>query len=175
MDIRLDQIGSRPFTWRETLELDSAELGTASADGDLTVSPIDCRGSVDPTAQGFVLRAQLRYGQTLDCVRCLTPWRGDVETEIGLMLILGDEGGPAEELSREDLGVVVLEEPRFETRPMVIEHVQLQAPMKPLCRPDCAGLCSQCGADLNNEPCACQPEIDPRWASLAALRGGDDS
>lgn len=175
MDIRLDQIGSRPFTWRETLELDKAELGTESAGGGLTVETVDCRGSVDPTQQGFVLRARLRYRQTLECVRCLAPWHGDVETEIGLLLILGGEGEPSEQLSREDLGVVVLEEPRFDTRSVIVEQVQLQAPMKPLCRPDCAGLCSRCGADLNNEPCACQPEIDPRWASLAALRGGDDS
>ena len=175
MDIRLDQIGSRPFTWRETLEPDKAELGSKSADGGLTVTPVECRGSVDPTPQGFVLRARLRYRQTLGCVRCLAPWHGDVDTEIGLLLILGDEGETSEQLSREDLGVVVLDQPRLDTRPMVIEHVQLQAPMKPLCHDDCAGLCSRCGADLNNEPCSCQPEIDPRWSSLAALRGGDDS
>ena len=49
---------------------------------------------------------------------------------------------------------------------------QLNIPMKPLCRPDCKGLCAQCGADLNLGACACTPpKSDPRWAALSALRG----
>ena len=35
-----------------------------------------------------------------------------------------------------------------------------------LCRPDCAGLCEMCGADLNQKSCSCQAEIDPRLAVL---------
>ncbi|MEM8995492.1 MAG: DUF177 domain-containing protein [Acidobacteriota bacterium] len=172
MEIRLDQIGSRPFSWQETLELEDDELKAESSAHGFAVTSVSCRGSVDPTHQGFILRARLRYQQSLDCVRCLAPWKGDVDTEIGLMLILDDASEPGEELSREDLGVVVLEDPTFDTRPMILEQVHLQSPMKPLCRPDCAGLCSRCGADKNQGPCDCEPEVDPRWASLAALRGG---
>jgi uncharacterized protein len=36
-----------------------------------------------------------------------------------------------------------------------------------LCSDDCAGLCGRCGADLNDGPCDCKPEIDPRLAVLA--------
>ncbi|MEM1178399.1 MAG: DUF177 domain-containing protein [Acidobacteriota bacterium] len=170
MDIRLDQIGSRPYTWQETLEVGDDDFAAEASENGLDVTPIQCRGTVDPTNQGYVLRAHLSYQQSLDCVRCLAPWKGEVDTEVGLMLILEEDTQPGEELSREDLGVVVLEEPSFDTRPMILEQVHLQAPMKPLCRPDCAGLCSQCGADKNQGPCDCEPEIDPRWASLAALR-----
>jgi uncharacterized protein len=43
-------------------------------------------------------------------------------------------------------------------------------PMKPLCREDCAGLCPECGKNLNLGPCGCPtPEVDPRWAKLAEL------
>ena len=42
-------------------------------------------------------------------------------------------------------------------------------PMQPLCRPDCAGLCSRCGKDLNDGPCLCAPEGDERWAVLGQL------
>ena len=38
-----------------------------------------------------------------------------------------------------------------------------------LCRPDCAGLCEMCGADLNKESCSCQVEVDPRLAALGQL------
>jgi uncharacterized protein len=53
---------------------------------------------------------------------------------------------------------------------VLIEQLQLNIPMKPLCRPDCAGLCPTCGADLNQTRCACAKSVDPRWAGLAVLR-----
>jgi len=38
------------------------------------------------------------------------------------------------------------------------------------CRPDCQGLCQDCGADLNVETCDCESKhIDPRWSGLQAL------
>ena len=40
---------------------------------------------------------------------------------------------------------------------------------KLLCRPDCKGLCCRCGANLNDGPCGCQPEPDPRFAALRQL------
>ena len=40
---------------------------------------------------------------------------------------------------------------------------------KHVCSEDCKGLCATCGADLNEGPCGCKPEIDPRFAALAQL------
>jgi len=46
----------------------------------------------------------------------------------------------------------------------------LAEPMQPLCRPDCAGLCPSCGADLNTGSCTCpRAGIDARWAALSEL------
>ena len=54
----------------------------------------------------------------------------------------------------------------------VREAIALAEPIALLCRPDCRGLCVVCGADLNSDPAHAHPEddIDPRLASLAALR-----
>jgi len=53
----------------------------------------------------------------------------------------------------------------------VSEQIQLAIPGRLLCRPDCRGLCPQCGADRNTEPCRCEERtIDPRWAALAGWR-----
>jgi uncharacterized protein len=45
-----------------------------------------------------------------------------------------------------------------ELAPMLREHIILAAPMQPLCRVDCAGLCARCGEDLNEGPCQCPTE-----------------
>ncbi len=42
--------------------------------------------------------------------------------------------------------------------PMLREHIILAAPMQPICREDCAGLCAHCGKDLNEGPCQCPAE-----------------
>ena len=50
------------------------------------------------------------------------------------------------------------------------ESLQLVLPMKPVCSPDCKGLCAHCGCDLNIEQCSCKEEgIDPRLAVLGQL------
>jgi uncharacterized protein len=50
------------------------------------------------------------------------------------------------------------------------EQILLSIPISPLCRPDCRGLCSQCGQDLNNGTCDCQQLTgDPRLAALRDL------
>ncbi|HEY7196213.1 MAG TPA: DUF177 domain-containing protein, partial [Gaiellaceae bacterium] len=47
----------------------------------------------------------------------------------------------------------------------------LALPDKILCRDDCAGLCSECGKNLNIEPHEHEADAgDPRWAALAEIR-----
>jgi uncharacterized protein len=51
------------------------------------------------------------------------------------------------------------------------EAVALALPEKILCRPECAGLCPECGKNLNDEPHVHEvAQADPRWAALEALR-----
>jgi len=47
--------------------------------------------------------------------------------------------------------------------------LQLEIPLKPLCRPECKGLCPTCGADRNVAPCDCREEGDERLAKLKSL------
>jgi uncharacterized protein len=52
----------------------------------------------------------------------------------------------------------------------VRQYTVINIPMKPLCKPNCAGLCPQCGANRNEAPCQCpQEQGDPRWAVLQQL------
>ena len=73
------------------------------------------------------------------------------------------------ELTSEDLDVVYYDDLVLPLEPLVEEQVQLELPMKALCRDDCRGLCPICGADLNLAPCGCRPPSDERWKSLRTL------
>jgi len=168
MIIRLDRLGDEPFEWQEEITVPSDELEHPDL---LAVGEITVVGKVSRSANGFFLRAALSYDQTSSCTRCLGEVADPVQSELDLLvLVRRDEMGSEElELDEDDLGVLVLDEPKLDTRPLVEEQVQLEVPMSPVCSPDCAGLCPHCGADLNAGPCGCQKEVDPRWAALAGL------
>lgn len=55
--------------------------------------------------------------------------------------------------------------------PYVIGLIASEFEIKPLCKPDCKGLCHHCGHDLNEGPCACPQEEmgDPRLKVLKKL------
>jgi uncharacterized protein len=172
MQIRLEQLQEQHFTWAESLRVDPDELAQPDV---VQLGEIECRGTIDQTTDGWVVRMTLRYTQTLNCVRCLEPVDMPVELETAILLVpkgsnpaevTGNENG----LDREDLGVQVLGEPEIETRDLAFEQMQLAVPMKPLCRDDCKGLCGTCGQNLNEGLCDCEPEIDPRWAALQELK-----
>jgi uncharacterized protein len=50
------------------------------------------------------------------------------------------------------------------------QYILTAEPLKPLCKPDCAGLCPVCGTDLNEAKCGCAAQTDERWAALAAFK-----
>ncbi len=75
---------------------------------------------------------------------------------------------PVEEAQEED-EVYLYQGDHLDLAPMVREQVILAAPMQPLCREDCLGLCPQCGENLNERRCACPPAPGP--SPFRVLRG----
>lgn len=58
-----------------------------------------------------------------------------------------------------------------DTDGVLSQEMLLELPMTPLCDEDCKGLCSVCGADLNQGECGCQRKpMDPRWAALKNIK-----
>lgn len=98
------------------------------------------------------------------CRRCLD------ETEQSLRCEVREIYRPPSDVWEE--GYVVAEE-KVDLRPMVRDNVLLTLPSDPLCREDCRGLCTRCGANRNVTPCDCTiDEPDPRWAALRELLEG---
>jgi uncharacterized protein len=171
MRVRLEQVRDNPYRWDETVSVDAAEIEHPDL---RSLSPVRWRGEIRFVDPGYLLTASYSYQQTLSCQRCLEPVAQTVEEPMHLLFLPGAQppAAPEHALAEEELGVVEVEEDaEVELMPLLLEQIQLNVPMKPLCRPDCAGLCPKCGARLDEGPCGCsQDDIDPRWEALRALQ-----
>lgn len=85
-----------------------------------------------------------------------------------------NEDDDGDELSAADLDVVYYDDLVVPFDPLVEEQLQLELPMKVLCRDDCKGLCPHCGSDRNATPCDCAPPPDERWKTLKTILEHDD-
>ncbi len=124
------------------------------------------------TDQGVLTSADLQVDSTLTCGRCL------VKYHFELTLKIEEEFFPTVEIStgRRLAGPSGSGEPSIdathtlELTDVLRQHVITNSPMKPLCQPDCVGLCQQCGANLNHQKCVCSnANVDPRWESSTGL------
>jgi uncharacterized protein len=171
MQVRLDQVRDAPFVWDETETVTAAEIENPDVQA---LGPVRWRGEIRFVDPGFLLTANYSYQQTLACQRCLEPLVDAVEQPMQLLLVPGAQAPADSEhgLAEADLGVVeVDEDAEVDLRPLLIEQIVLNVPMKPLCKAACAGLCPTCGSNLNAGACGCQnEEIDPRWKALEAFR-----
>ena len=171
MQVRLEQVRDRPFHWDETETVDAKEIGNPDV---LALSPVRWRGEIRFADPGYLLTATYGYQQTLSCQRCLEPLVETVEQPLQLLFLPGAQAPASSEhaLAEEELGVVeVPEDDEVDLRPLLVEQIQLNVPIKPLCREACAGLCPTCGANRNAGPCGCEnEEIDPRWKALQAFK-----
>ncbi len=128
---------------------------------------VDCiQGIVEftRTNKGIFVNGQLHSQIQLECARCLETFAQSLdfhlEAQFGPPPIQPQEG-PTFPIGVN--GILDLTEP-------LREQALLDLPMRPLCRPDCRGLCIECGKDLNEGACDCVEEtIDPRLARLKQL------
>jgi len=68
-------------------------------------------------------------------------------------------------------GLFSYEARAFSIEEPFVETVVFSLDPYPLCTPECAGLCPQCGKSLNSQSCNCpEQNVDPRWAALPKLR-----
>ena len=176
--------------------LDLKDIGseTLSFDGDVPVPETEWyRGeSVRFLAGHAAVRVELSEGRIemtgrlsakvdLTCGRCLERWTWDFETPVALHLLAtesekGEETGKSVEGVLESEDEWTLDGTALDLGRLCREFVLLNLPLKPVCRPDCKGLCPQCGANRNHGDCDCRAtSIDPRLASLLEFKKRLDS
>lgn len=124
--------------------------------------PVTVEGSVKNIADVLVLEGEAKSLLDYTCDRCMSGFSREKTVPLSFLL--------AETLEGEDDGeIVLLEDGEIDVGELAYTAFILDMDTKHLCSEDCKGLCPGCGVNLNQEPCRCKKQADPRWAALEQL------
>jgi uncharacterized protein len=145
-------------------------------DGEATLAgPVSGQMRLHRTNQGIFVDGKVHVPVQLDCTRCLK----SITTELDFPL--REQFYPTVDVNTgvplpapdDELPFPIDHNHLLDLREAIRQNLVVALPMTALCKEDCAGLCAQCGKDLNEGPCDCQPETtDARFAALRKLLEG---
>jgi uncharacterized protein len=113
--------------------------------GDLQVESFSGSVMLSRTAQGIVAQGDFAAELHAECARCLKPFSVPVSIHLEDLFVYPPQNATDPLLS-------VGEDAHLNLEPLLREYILINQPSRPLHKPDCKGLCSVCGADLNEEP-----------------------
>ncbi len=163
MRLALTEIMHTPgasISFSESVDLSDLQYGTCYP----VSEPVCIQGTVRNTADVLVMKGTITTRIHGVCDRCASDFTQDVEIPVDVVLV--------EELSNEDSEdewVFPLEADAADLEEIARTVFVLYLDSKLLCKPDCQGLCCRCGKNLNDGPCTCEKELDPRFAALRQL------
>ena len=149
---------SVPF--ETSVDLSDLRYGTSYP----VTEPVLASGVVRNTAGVLVMTGSIQTCIHGICDRCANPFDREINFPIDVVLVteLANE-------ENEDEWVFPLEGDSADLDDIVRTVFVLNLDSKLLCKEDCKGLCPKCGKNLNDGPCNCQKELDPRFAALKQL------
>ena len=137
------------------------------------VAPVQVDLEIHKDKDRFRLVGTVRTELELPCGRCLEPFRMPFEGAIDVRYLPASEMSAEDEreVAEEDLDTSYYRDDQIDLNELLREQFYLALPMKPLCQEGCAGLCPQCGTNLNTGTCQCTSQWeDPRLAPLKELK-----
>jgi uncharacterized protein len=137
--------------------------------------PMDhVRGTVDMvrTHQGIWVKARLVARVPQNCSRCLDAFPRTLRIELDeeyfpeVDFKTGFRAMPPDDWE----GLCIGADHNLDLSEATRQTTWATLPLKPLCKPDCIGICDRCGCNRNEIACDCyNREIDPRWEALRSL------
>ncbi|MCX4819632.1 DUF177 domain-containing protein [Streptomyces sp. NBC_01142] len=173
------ELGRRPGALQRLTRTVAApkDFGIEGVIGVPLGSPVELDLRLESVMDGVLVTGTARASVEGECVRCLEPLRRKAEADFQEMFSYPDADDrnrsrtaePVDDAEDEDM--LFLEDGLFDLEPVLRDAVVLALPMQPVCREDCAGLCSTCGVRLDENPDHHHDAVDIRWAALQGLAG----
>ena len=172
MKIRINDISEKETVLPDERPVtDFPELDDLQASGECVfTAPLSSRLQVVREYDHIRVSGTVVTSVDLSCSRCLNRFPADIESHFTIFYTkaTATEMDDEVELSEEDLVSAAYSGDEIDFTEQVIEQLLLELPVKPLCSPDCRGLCPSCGTDLNIKQCTCQEQ--PAGLIFSALR-----
>ncbi len=139
------------------------EFAKITLSEDLELLNFDGIVNVGKTPQGLVVQGDFSAETMLGCVRCLTEFEYELDWSFTELYAF-------DKRSETDSGLILPEDAHIELAPLLREFALLEVPISPICKPDCKGLCPECGENFNEKDCGHRPEqSDSPFAKLKDL------
>lgn len=130
------------------LEFDKAVL-----DEDVELRDLNGMITIDRAQQGLLVQGEFTGKTTQECVRCLKEFEQSIQWDFTELFAFTQKSVSESEL-------LMPEDGHIDFAPILREYALLETPIKALCRPDCKGLCIECGEDLNETDCGHQQDTN---------------
>lgn len=166
MAIKINDITPEGLTLELEQQLDLFDTGTKSTAFKAILSIKPMEGGI------FHISGRVKSGPMLECSRCLERFTFGIDTELSIDLApmnsLGTDG--EHELVGGELDMEFYEGDEIDPLDVIKEQLLISIPMVPLHSPDCKGLCSVCGTDLNKAECGHQRNAPGDFGAFSALK-----
>jgi len=171
MKIGVATLGDRPVTLGAT---ESPQELALAAEHTRFLAPVEVAVKITRMQEEVLVEGKARTRATLECSRCLEDVPADMAGEFEALYV--PEGGAysaragRRDFEWGDQRVNFYTDFTVDLADEIRQCILIELPMKPLCRPDCAGLCPNCGKNLNEGPCGCKRDAEEDvWDRLRAL------
>jgi len=135
--------------------------------------PVNVDLEISKGADHIRIQGSIKGVLQVACHRCLKPFPLPLDEPVDVFLV-EEQKVPEEEeveLEEEDLEYEFFDGEVIEVDELIAEQIFLALPFKVLCSETCRGLCPRCGANLNDEPCRCERNVeDSPFAGLKAIK-----
>jgi uncharacterized protein len=169
----VSQLLQEPTGATRQYELDDAQLVVDH----VTMQPVKGRVRLTRTPKGILADVKVQGQVEIECGRCLTLYQHALAFKFSEQFYqtVNVTTGAKLAAPEEDDAFLIDETHKLDLGDALREYLLLNMPAAPRCQEACKGLCSQCGRNLNDDPCDCEPEhIDERFAALTKLLGDEN-
>jgi uncharacterized protein len=163
MHINVAQLLKEPTGSSRSFQIDES-LGTDD------INSVKGEVTLIRTNRGIMAKAEMTAGVTGICSRCLKPIDYDVNYDFNEECLPSVSTSKGLSSPDQTDNINIDESHMLDLSEIIRQYTLLTMPVKPLCRPDCAGICPSCGHNLNQGPCRCPSHAhDQRWSKLIHL------
>jgi uncharacterized protein len=167
MNINVAQLLNEPIGSSRSYQIDEG-LGTDD------INSVKGEVTLIRTNRGLMAKGEITAGVIGTCSRCLKAIDYEVNYDLEEECLPSVSASEALSLPDQTDNITIDESHMLDLSEVIRQYTLLTVPAKPLCHPDCAGICSSCGHDLNKGPCQCPSHAyDQRWSKL--IRSGKES